>query len=266
MRRGYIFSDQGAMFGERDCVGFGDDDFCVQTVHRDIANAMILKNHYSKKIVQTATLHLGVILSGKLVGVLQFGVAMNPASCGSVVTGTKINEYLELNRMWLDDCAPRNSESKAISYSVKLIRKVRPDVKWIQSFSDERCGLFGTVYQAAGFSFHGEHVGTFWELDGEWYHKSILDRAEIMPSGRHLKANLNRAVCHKLRQFRYLKFMKPRFSKGCKHPQKPYPKPDYAARLLDEGLPKPVRQAQTLRAAPLTRELSPKPIQEGFDI
>lgn len=250
MAKGYIYSNQAALFGEPECVGFGDADFCVQTIHRDIANDIIRRNHYSGKFVSTATVHLGVILDGQLVGVLQFGFAMNPASGGSVVTGTAIDEYLELNRMWLDDVAPRNSESKAISYAVKFIRKARPKIKWIQSFSDERCGLFGTVYQAAGFTFHGEHVGRFWELDGEWYHQSILDRAETMPSGRFLRDNIARAVCHKLRQFRYLKFLKPRFAKGCNHPEKPYPKPDYAARLLDAGSPEPVRQAQTLRAAP----------------
>lgn len=232
--RAYIFSNQAALFGEPDCVGFGNADFCVQVIERDLANGIIMQNHYSKKVVSTATIHLGVILSGRLLGVLQFGVAMNPARCGSVVAGTKVDEYLELNRMWLDDSAPRNSESKALSYAVKFIRKARPKVKWIQSFSDERCGLFGTVYQAAGFDFYGEHTSAFWELDGEFYHQSILDRADSVPSGRHLKNNISRAIGHEIRQFRYLKFMKPRFAKGVQHKKQPYPKPDYAARPVDE--------------------------------
>jgi hypothetical protein len=64
---------------------------------------------------------------------------MNPASQASVVKDTEIDEYLELNRMWLSDEAPKNSESKAISYSIKYIKRKYPKIKWIQSFADERC-------------------------------------------------------------------------------------------------------------------------------
>ena len=250
MPKGYIYSDQGALFGESKAVGFGSDEFYVMEINRDLANEMVVKNHYSKKFYSATRIHLGVIIDDELLGVLQFGAAMNPASGGSVVTGTGFKEYLELNRMWLDDKAVRNSESRAISYAIKYIRKAHPAVKWVQSFSDERCGLFGTGYQAAGFTFHGEHTGCFWELDGEFYHKSILDRAATMKKGKHLLDNLARATRHDLRQFRYLKFMKPRFAKGCNHPEKPYPKPDYAARLVDERTPVRASEAQTLRAAP----------------
>ena len=154
---------------------------------------------------------------------------MNPASADSVVAGTAMNEYLELNRMWLDDIAPRNSESRALAASIRLIRRVRPAVKWIQSFADERCGLFGTVYQAAGFTYHGEHRGVFWELDGEFYHNSLVTngRTAHMPRPSFIRANLDRATRRTLRQFRYLRFLKPRFARGCRHPVRPFPKPDY---------------------------------------
>jgi len=180
-------------------------------------------------------LHLGVWLHGELMGVLQYGYAMNPASAGSVVTGTRMDEYLELNRMWLDEAAPRNSESKALAYSIRLIRRIRPAVKWIQSFADERCGLFGTVYQAAGFTFHGEHRGIFWELDGEFYHNSLMTNGRSNgPRAMYLRANKDRATRLALRQFRYLRFLQQRFAKGCRHPARPFPKPDYAARPVDE--------------------------------
>jgi hypothetical protein len=64
---------------------------------------------------------------------------MNPASQKSVVSDTEIDEYLELNRMRLDDKAPKNSESKAVGYSIKYIKRKYPKIKWIQSFADERC-------------------------------------------------------------------------------------------------------------------------------
>ncbi|SFP62265.1 hypothetical protein [Sphingomonas rubra] len=228
---GYLFPNGGG-----DAVGFGDAAFAVGLLDRRIANELIIANHYSRRVYSASTLHLGVWIHGELVGVLQYGYAMNPASAGSVVTGTAMNEYLELNRMWLDDAAPRNSESKALAYSVRFIRRARPTVKWVQSFADERCGLFGTVYQAAGFTFHGEHRGIFWELDGDWYHNSLMtnSRTAASPRAAHLLANRDRAVRHHLRQFRYLRFLQQRFAKGCRHPVRPFPKPDYAARPVDE--------------------------------
>jgi adenine modification enzyme len=252
---GFIYSDQAALFGEAQVIGFGDDAFMVREIPRDQANAIIVRNHYSKKFYSATVSHLGVYIDGELVGVLQYGRAMNPGSAGSIVEGATMADFFELNRMWLSDFAPRNSESKALSYSIKFVRRRYPSIKFIQSFSDERCGLFGTVYQAAGFTFHGEHTSPFWELDGEIYHNSILTdgRQAETPKGRKLAANVERAVRHDLRQFRYLKFLQPRFAKGCRHPARPYPKPDYAARLVDAPVPAGASEAQTLGAAPTSQ-------------
>lgn len=222
---GYLFRPDG----QGDAIGFGATDFAVALLDRQIANGIIIANHYSRRVYRASTLHLGVWIGGRLLGVLQYGFAMNPASADSVVAGTLMNEYLELNRMWLHDAAPRNSESRALACSIRLIRRVRPAVKWIQSFADERCGLFGTVYQAAGFTFHGEHRGIFWELDGNWFHNSLMTNRKTAstPRAAHLLANRDRAVRHDLRQFRYLRFLQQRFAKACRHPVRPFPKPNY---------------------------------------
>lgn len=140
MKKDYIFSDQLSMFGSREIIGFGSADFHIKEIPRDKANQIIVKNHYSHKFYNATYIHLGVFIDSELLGVLQFGYAMNPASGGSVVECTELDQYLELNRMWLDDKAKRNSESQAISYCIKFIRGKYPKVKWIQSFADERCG------------------------------------------------------------------------------------------------------------------------------
>ena len=232
----YEFSEQAEFFGERRCTGFGASDFSVREIHRDRANAIIKRNHYSGKIVNNAYVHLGVFMDSELVGVLQFGYAMNPASGRSVVRDTENDEYLELNRMWLDDFAPRNSESRAISYALKYIRKAWPKVRWIQSFADERCGLNGTVYRAANFDYAGEHTSVFWEIDGEYFH-NIVATTETSRAGNKARirfvAGRDRAKRIELRQFRYLYFLAPRFKRGLLLPLLPYPK-QYAIRPLDD--------------------------------
>lgn len=230
----FLYSNQQELFGERRAVGFGDDDFMVKEIDRGLANAIIQRNHYSRKFYSASYIHLGVFIGGELVGVLQFGYAMNPASQGSVCRDTAMDEYLELNRMWLDDVAPRNSESRALSYAIKVIRASYPKIKWIQSFADERCRLGGVVYQSCSFSYYGGHTSTFWELDGEFYHNILMTakRGKQGSAGINLQANSDRATAHELRQFRYIFFMKPRFKKLCLHAEKPYPK--IAARPADE--------------------------------
>ena len=161
MEKGYIFTSQGSLFGSREVIGFSNGKLYVKEIDRDLANSIILEHHYSHKYYNLSYIHLGVYINANLVGVLQYGYAMNPSSGGSVVMGTSNRQYLELNRMWLSDVAPRNSESMAISCSIKYIKNRYPVVKWIQSFADERCGGFGIVYQACSFDYYGEHISTF---------------------------------------------------------------------------------------------------------
>lgn len=250
MSKGFILSAQNSLFGQPDVIGFGDDGFCVREIDRDRANAIIKRNHYSRKFYSASYIHLGLFIDGEINGVLQFGYAMNPASAGSVVEGTALDEYLELNRMWLDDFAPHCSESRALSYAIKFIRRKYPKIKWIQSFADERCGKFGAVYQAAGFKYFGEHSAIFWELDGVVYHNSLMTRdPKLSRSAAILQEGKDRAAAYSLRQFRYLYFMKPRFSKGVKLKEQPFPKPN-AAPQGEKSAPTDARQVQSLRAAP----------------
>ena len=152
---------------------------------------------------------------------------MNPASCGNVVEGTGMNEYLELNRMWLDDRLGPNSESKAISYSLKYIRSKFSKVKWIQSFADERCKFFGIVYQAANFGYYGEHMSDFWEWNNEVFHNiqmTIKNGRRRSKKVQELQKNKENAKQLKLRQFRYIFFIDKRWKKRCLFKERPYPK------------------------------------------
>ena len=217
--RGYLYAD-------RKLIGFGRRGFHVERLDRRVAVGVIRACHYAHTHVNNAYVHLGVFQRNILVGVIQLGYAMNPRSMGRVVTGTAVDEYLELNRMWLSDEAPRNSESQALSYAIKFIRRAYPKVRWIQSFADERCGKYGVVYQAASFLYVGSHRTPFYLLDGVWYHKILVTAVNKSGNrGRTIRANLHRAERHDFRQFRYIRFLKPRCRRYLRLPVLPYPKP-----------------------------------------
>ena len=213
------------MFGSKEKIGFGSAEFYVKEIMRDLAYDVIEKNHYSKKGDSIAhnQINLGVFINGEMLGVLQFGYAMNPASMDKIVAGTKIDEYLELNRMWIDDKAGRNSESMAISYAVRFIRGKWKKVKWIQSFADERCGMLGIVYQAANFRYYGFHNSTFWKIGNEVYHNNIVTNG-ARKAKRILESKMDDAEKMDLRQFRYIKFIDQKWKKKALLKEMPYPK------------------------------------------
>jgi len=227
MTKQYIYSDQSSLWGGSEVIGFGTEDFYIKEIERELSNDIIVKNHYSKKFYNGTYIHLGLFVNGEIKGVLQYGYAMNPASGGSVVEGTEKDQYLELDRMWIADNVGEYPESRAISYSLKYIRKRFPKIKWIQSFADERCGGFGIVYQACSFDYYGEHLNMFWELDGETFHNSIMTSEKAGKRGYNLlnnPSNKDRIIKHELRQFRYIKFLDQRWKKKCLHKERPYPK------------------------------------------
>ena len=229
MKKKYIYSEQNSLWGNPECVGFGSENFYIKEIDRKLANEIIVKNHYSKKYYNATYIHLGLFENKILKGILQYGYAMNPASCSSVVEGTKQDEYLELNRMWLsDEIEIKYPESQAISMSISFIKKKYPKIKWIQSFADERCGGFGIVYQACSFSYYGEHKSDFWELDGNVYHNIQMtvskDSKRYVGEAKFLQENKDRATRMNLRQFRYIKFLDQREKKKCLLKEQPYPK------------------------------------------
>lgn len=233
--------------GDAAVAGFGCRSFYVATIARRTACEIIIAHHYSRRIVNNSYVHLGVWIDGTLVGVLQFGYALNPARMGKIVAGSSSTDYLELNRMWLSDVAPRNSESRAIAYAVRYIRAALPHVSWLQSFADERCGGWGVVYQAANFLYVGCHSTTFFELDGETFHEMLLtvrpDKAGSR--GAHLRANVARATKARYKQFRYVFFIRKSWRRRLRLPIFPYPKRQNE-RSRDGGLETATTVAQEL--------------------
>jgi hypothetical protein len=126
-------------------------DIIVKVIPAKIANEFVKKHHYSGKVVPNSTLHFGAFLDGKLHGVMSYGSPFRKDKVLHLVNGTNWNEMVELNRMAFDDYLPKNSESRCISISIKLIKKHAPHIKWVLSFSDStQCGD-GTIYRASGF-------------------------------------------------------------------------------------------------------------------
>lgn len=168
-------------------------EIIVKVIPAKVANEFVKIHHYSGKVVPNSTLHFGAFLDGKLHGVLSYGTSMDKRKVLPLVTNTLWNEMLELNRMAFDDYLPKNSESRCISISIKLIKKNAPHIKWILSYSDgTQCGD-GTIYRASGFQLTGiKENKTILEWDG----KIIADKT--LNNSNYKKLGLSAGIAKKM--------------------------------------------------------------------
>ena len=135
-------------------------EIIVKVIPAKIANAFVKKWHYSGKVVNNSILHFGCFLDGQLHGVMSYGSPMNKAKVIGLVDGTQWDGLLELNRMAFDEFLPKNSESRCIAISIRLIKKQAPQVKWVISFADASLCGDGTIYRAAGFKLTSIKMNT----------------------------------------------------------------------------------------------------------
>ena len=108
--------------------------------------------HYSHKVDPRSVLHFGVFLRGRCGGAMQFGPPIDKRRALRIVSQTPWNGMLELNRLAFAAWLPRNSESRALGYALRWIRRTYPWVEWVQSYADATQSGDGTIYRAAGFS------------------------------------------------------------------------------------------------------------------
>ena len=155
----------------------------LKVIPSSIANPFIKAHHYSGKVVNNSCLHFGAFLDGGLHGVMSYGPSLDKRKIMCLVEGTGWNELLELNRMAFDEYLPRNSESRCIGQSIRLIKKRAPQIKWIISFADGcSCGD-GTIYRASNFVLTDIKANKNLCLlpNGEKIHKMTLESNPTTP-------------------------------------------------------------------------------------
>lgn len=158
-------------------------ELIIKPISAKDAARIIKALHYSGKVVTNSQIHLGVFLNGKCGGAMQFGPSLDKRKIQGLVSGTRWNDFIELNRMAFADWLPRNSESRAISVAMRMMRKLHPHIEWVVSFADgTQCGD-GTIYRASGFVLTGitPSANLIRRGDGVVVHKMTLESSPLAP-------------------------------------------------------------------------------------
>jgi hypothetical protein len=143
----------------------------IRPVTTKAASVVIVKYHYLHRNTSISqAFGLFCNKTGFWVGVITYGTPSSaPLRSGICGKDEKIN-VMELNRLWIRDDTPKNTESFLIGNTVKMVNK-----EIIVSFADTSHGHIGTVYQATNWIYTGLSAKrTDWTIEGVERHGQTL--------------------------------------------------------------------------------------------
>ena len=138
----------------------------LKEINNKLAYACMLKWHYSKtKFI--ATVNFGVFKGNDLWGCISYG-SPNAKILKGYWTPQTQDGWFEIKRLALSDILPKNSESRVIGVSIKLLKKLF-QVKGIITYADTAMGHNGIIYKASGFTYLGltDEKSDFYPSDSE---------------------------------------------------------------------------------------------------
>lgn len=183
----------------------------VKVIPAKIANEFVKKNHYSWKVVPNSQLHFGCFWGWGLHGVLSYWPSTDKSKLIGLVEWTEWNEFIELNRMAFDEVMPRNSESRCIAITIKLIKKNAPHIKRIVSFADGCQCWDWTIYRASWFELTQINTNKGMRIDENGKVYSQVSFSAHRPNEMDKFRNMKRLDGFMLR---YIKLLKPNLKRN----------------------------------------------------
>lgn len=112
------------------------------------AREMVVANHYLHRAPPVSFCY-GLHSDGELVGVVTFGT---PPSRHALISAcaSSPESVIELNRLWVHDKMPRNTESWFVSRALAMLPP-----RIVISYADTSHGHTGYIYRALGFNYAG---------------------------------------------------------------------------------------------------------------
>ena len=120
----------------------------ISEIDKKVATDIVVDFHYLHRRPPISFCY-GLFCEHILRGAITFGV---PASRNLQISVCPSDPdlVLELNRLWVDDLMPRNSESWFISRSLKMLPP-----RLVCSYADTSSGHVGYVYRGSNWFYHG---------------------------------------------------------------------------------------------------------------
>ena len=126
------------------------DTYTVRTIKSFECREWFLKKHYAKRLPSTSYA-FGIYKEKKLMGVCSYGRPMSPALVNGSFNGLYQDNFLELNRLVIDEKSKKNVLSFFVSQTLKKL----PYPSVIVSYADTSQNHHGYIYQATNWIYTG---------------------------------------------------------------------------------------------------------------
>ena len=181
------------------------------------ANRVFIKNHYAHRGVPISEC-FGAYMKDKfrtLVGAISFGKPASNSLCEGCCGKENAYRVYELNRLWMSDICPKNSESRFIGWSLRILKQLHPE--WILvSYADTAQKHMGIIYRATNWTYTGLSA----ERGFDWGKND----------GKHSRHSIIGGECYekvkRSRKHRYFYFFNKEDIKLLKYPKEAYVPPD----------------------------------------
>ena len=126
----------------------------IQPVTKNEAASCYRAFHYLGDTGFMSTHDFGVYFNSELVGCISYGIP-NAREIKGIYSEKEMPQWFEIKRLALSDDCPKNSESRVIAITLRLIRKSCPHILGVITYADTEAGHTGIIYRAAGFEYRG---------------------------------------------------------------------------------------------------------------
>lgn len=127
-------------------------DIMVQRVSVREVRRSIVTGHYSGVMPDAVQECYGAFADGVLIGAAAYGPGGNSKTLSAIIEGYDSSNGRELIRVWAHEDAPRNTVSRMVGASLRMLP---PQVGLVVTFADSGQGHVGTIYQAMNFYYLG---------------------------------------------------------------------------------------------------------------
>lgn len=155
-------------------------------INYQTAIRMVKEYHYLHRSAPVSW-SFGAYFDGRLVGVCTIGKPASHTLINGVAGKERGKDVFELNRLWLDDICPKNSESRFLGWILKQL----PFGTILVSYADTAYGHEGIVYKATNWIRAGQSIPfkdyTFEGKDHRSVPKHLRDKSKMITKTRSVK-------------------------------------------------------------------------------
>jgi hypothetical protein len=141
-----------------------------------LARLAVIEKHYLHRPCPISWAW-GIVIDEKLRGVLTVGRPCSRTVCEGVCGSNRAADVFELNRLWLHETLPCNSESQFIGWCLRELRKINRNMILV-SYADTKPsegapkGHLGIIYQSTNWVFTGVSAPFADKVRGEMIERS----------------------------------------------------------------------------------------------